>query len=248
MADQEFLASFAVEIDETGVARLQTVLEENRKLAEELAGTFDAASAAVRTLSEELGVLPDFSGRGLTAENLPGSGGLSLGLDFSQASGELDRFTGLVKQPLSLKADASGIVSAGRKAWESVRALFSEPVKFRAKAGTGGNTGSPERDASGGTAGARSAGADSTGIRQRLAGAFPAAGKSAAGASGILSLPAGLSAGASSAGSVTQNYRTVSAPVSIQVQASGADAEEIGQRLYDTAERYLLRTLRCAME
>ena len=64
MADQEFLASFAVEIDETGVTRLQTVLEENRKLAEELAGTFDAASAAVRALSEELGVLPDFSGRG----------------------------------------------------------------------------------------------------------------------------------------------------------------------------------------
>ena len=34
MADQEFLASFAVEIDESGVSRLQAVLEENRKLAE----------------------------------------------------------------------------------------------------------------------------------------------------------------------------------------------------------------------
>ena len=30
MADQEFLASFAVEIDESGVSRLQAVPEENR--------------------------------------------------------------------------------------------------------------------------------------------------------------------------------------------------------------------------
>ena len=30
MASQEFLASFAVEIDEAGVSRLQQVLEENR--------------------------------------------------------------------------------------------------------------------------------------------------------------------------------------------------------------------------
>ena len=34
MADQEFLASFAVDIDEAGVARLQTILSENRELAE----------------------------------------------------------------------------------------------------------------------------------------------------------------------------------------------------------------------
>ena len=30
MADQEFLASFAVDIDEAGVARLQTIPSENR--------------------------------------------------------------------------------------------------------------------------------------------------------------------------------------------------------------------------
>ena len=34
MASQEFLASFAVDIDEGGVSRLQQVLEENRELAE----------------------------------------------------------------------------------------------------------------------------------------------------------------------------------------------------------------------
>ena len=37
MAEQEFLASFGVEIDESGVQRLQVALEQNRELAEELA-------------------------------------------------------------------------------------------------------------------------------------------------------------------------------------------------------------------
>ena len=48
MASQEFLASFAVDIDEGGVSRLQQVLEENRDLAEEVASAFEAATAAIR--------------------------------------------------------------------------------------------------------------------------------------------------------------------------------------------------------
>ena len=47
MASQEFLASFAVEIDEAGVSRLQQVLEENRDLANEVASAFEAATAAI---------------------------------------------------------------------------------------------------------------------------------------------------------------------------------------------------------
>ena len=46
---------------------------------------------------------------------------------------------------------------------------------------------------------------------------------------------------------VTQESRNVSAPVTIQVQASGVSAEEVGQQLYDPEERYLLRTLKGAM-
>ena len=38
MADQEFLASFAVDIDEAGVVRLQTILSDNRDLANEVSG------------------------------------------------------------------------------------------------------------------------------------------------------------------------------------------------------------------
>lgn len=47
MASQEFLASFAVDIDEGGVSRLQSVLEENRDLANEVAAAFSAATAAI---------------------------------------------------------------------------------------------------------------------------------------------------------------------------------------------------------
>ena len=60
--------------------------------------------------------------------------------------------------------------------------------------------------------------------------------------------PADLSLSTSAAGSVslpsvTQNNSNISAPVNIHVHASGMSAEAIGQGIYDTAERYLLRTL-----
>ena len=40
MADQQFLASFGVDIDESGVSRLQKILAENRMLAESLSASF----------------------------------------------------------------------------------------------------------------------------------------------------------------------------------------------------------------
>ena len=54
-------------------------------------------------------------------------------------------------------------------------------------------------------------------------------------------------AGSLGTSDITQNNSNVSAPVTIQVHSSGANAEQIGQKLYDTAERYLLRTLKSAM-
>ncbi len=47
MADQQFLASFGVEIDESGVSRLQKILSENRTLADSLSASFDVASFSV---------------------------------------------------------------------------------------------------------------------------------------------------------------------------------------------------------
>ena len=266
MADQEFLASFAVEIDEAGVTRLQKVLEDNRKLADQLASSFQEASAALRTLSEELGMLPDLSGRGITAEGMSGSGSLALGLDLSRAYKELDSFTALVKQPLSLKADTSGVTSAARSAWETVRSLFASPVVIRAKAETRGD------DAGGDSAPLKmSAGGRFTRptdvqvaedgdaeyiipvkkedralplLRQLLAELSPAARESLTGRTGV-ALPGSPAAGHAAAGIIRDN-RTVSAPVNIHVTAEGSDPEQIGRGLYDTAERYLLRTLESA--
>ena len=42
---QEFLASFAVDIDESGVTRLQTILKDNRALAESLSEAFAVVSS-----------------------------------------------------------------------------------------------------------------------------------------------------------------------------------------------------------
>ncbi len=65
------------------------------------------------------------------------------------------------------------------------------------------------------------------------------------GASSLIS--GGLAAGQLAGTQITQNNSNVSAPVTIQVRSSGANAEQIGQKLYDTTERYLLRTLRSVM-
>ena len=67
MADQEFLASFAVEIDEGGVSRLQTVLSENRDLANEVAAAFEAATAAIQEYQKAAlgGSIPPGKGTGI---------------------------------------------------------------------------------------------------------------------------------------------------------------------------------------
>ena len=62
MASQEFLASFAVEIDEGGVSRLQSVLEQNRELASSVAAAFEAATAAIREYEAVRAVRPDPGG------------------------------------------------------------------------------------------------------------------------------------------------------------------------------------------
>ena len=61
MAEQEFLASFAVEIDESGVEQLQSALEKNRELADALAAAFDRAHASVQAFFQELSEM-SFSG------------------------------------------------------------------------------------------------------------------------------------------------------------------------------------------
>ena len=45
--NQEFLASYAVDIDETGVARLQKILDDNRDKAKQVADAFSGADTAI---------------------------------------------------------------------------------------------------------------------------------------------------------------------------------------------------------
>ena len=271
VADQEFLASFAVEIDEAGVSRLQEVLEGNRALAEELAGAFSAATEAVHAFLEEIGALSVFSSSdpGVTEEGL-GTSGLGVGLDLGEAEKQLAAFIELAKKPVPLSANASGIVSAGRSAYESVRSLFSNPITLTVNTQTKNDPGS---DDPGSGITKMSVGGRFTKptdvqvaedgdaeyiipvkkedralplLRQLLGELSPAAREQLTGGAGTVDL-SGLSAGNALAAQITQNNSNVSAPVNIHVQASGASAEEIGQSLYDTAERYLLRTLQSSI-
>ena len=284
MADQEFLASFAVDIDEAGVSRLQAILTENRELADSLAAAFNAASEAIRSFAEDLGILPNFSnGYGITTEGMSGFGGLAVGLDLSKAFSDYEAFTALVKQPLSLKVNTSGITSAARSAMSSVRSIFAEPVDIRFRADLGGeeskSTGTTLKMSTGGrfsqpTDVQVAEDGDAEYIipvkkeekalpllRQLLSELSPAARESitnsGSGIQDMKLMPAEsreragtILSGSLAAGEVGttiyQTHQNVSAPVSIQVHASGTDPEQVGQSLYSMTEWYLQRTLESA--
>ena len=284
MADQEFLASFAMDIDEAGVSRLQAILTENRELADSLAEAFNAASAAIRSFAEELGILPNFSaGYGITTGGMGGFGGLAVGLDLSKAFSDYEAFTALVKQPLSLKVNTSGITSAARSAMSSVRSIFAEPVDIRFRADPGGeeskSTGTTLKMSTGGRFSSPTdvqVAEDGDAeyiipvkkeekalplLRQLLSELSPAARESITnselGIQDLKLMPAEsrertgtIFSGSLAAGEVGttiyQTHQNVSAPVSIQVHASGTDPEQVGQSLYSMTERYLQRTLESA--
>ena len=344
MASQEFLASFAVDIDEAGVSRLQQVLAENRDLANDVAAAFEAATAAIQEyqkaalggdnpsgegnrddgsgknrgvidqgedqselaallrnyrfedqndedlipyLEEVKQQLPDIS-QGIrdmadktekpepsTSENGEG-GGLEGSLNLDGARGELEAFRKDAAQPVALSGNAAGIVSAAKAALSSVKSMFSTPLTITAKVETeGGDGDGGDGGDTGGSTLKMSAGGRFSKptdvqvaedgdaeyiipvkkenravplLKQLLAELSPSARASLSlgdGASSLIS--GGLSAGQPAGAQITQNNSNVSAPVTIQVRSTGANAEQIGQKLYDTTERYLLRTLRSVM-
>ena len=288
MADQQFLASFGVDIDESGVSRLQKILAENRTLADSLSASFDAASESVKafreSISEDFPTLFSGSGYGNVTENLFGEyAGLKIGLNMTEPKKEIASFTENAKKPIPLTANASSIVSAARTAMESVRSLFSETFTLNVRAETNTDRKSEEhsprqdsqkREETGSaflrmSAGGRFSRPTSVQVaedgdaeyiipvkkenralpllRQLMSELSPAARQSLTEGTATAAMVAPLpSASAVTGSSVTQNNQNVSAPVTINVNASGADANRIGQSIYDTAERYLLRTLRGA--
>ena len=281
MADQEFLASFGVDIDESGVSRLQKILTENKTLGDSLAASFNAAAEGVKAFKGSISTdLPSlFGGYGNVTENLFGSaGGLKIGLNMTEPKKEIAGFTAEAKKEIPLAANASGIVSAARTALENVRSLFSETFTINVRASMNTDDGDGKKDSRTDSRNRDDTGAAllrmSTGgrfskptsvqvaedgdaeyiipvkkenralplLRQLLGELSPAARASLTGGAGNVGTAA-LSAALPS-GNVTQNNQNVSAPVTINVNAMGSNAEAIGQTIYNTAERYLLRTLK----
>ena len=271
MAEQEFLASYAVDIDEAGVRNLRQTLRDNRDLAKEVSSAFAGATEALRDFLREAAqalpsLFPSTAGHGVTTETLFGSAaGLQLGLNTDKARKDLQAFLDAAKKPVPLFANTSAITAAARSALEAVRSILSAPVTLNVNtntytggSGNGGTVGGAFfRMSAGGRFSrptnvqvaedgdaeyiipVRKEGRALPLLRQLLGELSPAARKSLLGAS----LPAGIPAGHPA---VTKN-QTVSAPVNIHVHAGSGNAETIGETIYDTAEKYLLRTLRGVM-
>ena len=126
---QEFLASFAVDIDEGGVNRLQRILQQNRELAEQLASAFDEArssmEAFIQAASQDLTELPFFQQVNPVEEAFGTSGTFAIDLNFDKASKQLESFLAGAKKQLRLSADASGIVSAVSSAISQARSMLA---------------------------------------------------------------------------------------------------------------------------
>ena len=271
-ADQEFLASFGVEIDETGLLRLQEELTKNRAFADDLAAAFGRAQEAMTSFFDSMAEITmqtlDFGSGGIAGE---AASGLSIpfSLDMTKANRELNAFFKEAGKNLKLTADASGVVSAGRGALNTLRSLYSSTtLSVRAnvqtssasgginlntmlKAATGGRftrpqqveiaeDGDPEYMIP-----VKKEGIAVPLLRQ-LIGELSASARESL-QSGSLNELSGMlaSAGGANAPTVNQtNNNSVQAPVSIQVTASGSDPEAVGRSVYDVAEQYLLRTLK----
>jgi len=276
MADQEFLASFGVEIDETGLLRLQEALTKNRALADDLAAAFNRAQEAMTgffaSMSEITMPSLDFGSGNLTGENQTGLS-IPFSLDMTKANRELNAFFKEAGKNLKLTADASGVVSAGRGALNTLRSLYSSTtlsvkanVQTFTVSGGGINLNTMLKAATGGRF-TRSQQVEiaedgdpeyvipvkkegiAVPLLRQLIGELSASareslqGGSLGGLSGMLSSVAGATAP-----TVNQtNNNSVQAPVSINVTASGSDPEAVGRSVYNVAEQYLLRTLKGAI-
>jgi hypothetical protein len=276
MADQEFLASFGVEIDETGLLRLQEALTKNRALADDLAAAFNRAQEAMTYFFDSIAEISmptlDFGSGGIAGE---ATSGLSIpfSLDMTKANRELNAFFKEAGKNLKLSADASGIMSAGRSALNSLRSLYSSTtLSVRAnvqtstsagginlntmlKAATGGRftrpqqveiaeDGDPEY-----VIPVKKEGIAVPLLRQLIGELSASARESLQGGTlgGSLNSLSGMLSSASGATAPTVNQtnnNSVQAPVSINVTASGSDPEAVGRSVYDVAEQYLLRTIR----
>lgn len=228
MADQEFLASFGVEIDESGVERLQTALAKNRELAEELAAAFDRARESVRAFFRDLNEisLPGLNSGKASVTEEPAGMNIPISPDFTKANKELAAFLKEATKAFKLTADGSAVVSAGRNALSSLQSMFASTVlPLKVQIETSGGTGNAA-GAVGSAASAATASVAQTGAK-----------------AAVSSLETLMNVSFVNAPVTNNSSKTVQAPVSINVTAAGSNPEAVGRSVYNVAEQYLLRTL-----
>ena len=284
MALQEFLASYAVKVDEDGARRLQRILDQNRESAAELTKLFASAKAALAGLKAEISdaagmkdVLSGISGffpkTAVSAESgegrssadagkvSRGSASVSVGADMSAANEALDSYKAKTEslRP-KLAVNATGITSAVSSAIASVRSMLSSvSVSIPVRAVASLDTSSLKKQATGVTLTGVTAAAYGGGGRvdsptmaliaeegdpeyvipvKNEERALPLIRQMMGELSGAARNQLALGSGGSSSVS-----RSVEAPVTINVNSAAAPAEAVGQFIYDTARRSLLKTL-----
>lgn len=114
MAMQEYLASYAVKVDEDGARRLQAILERNREAAAALASVFSSARSALaalkKELSESVNLKNVFSSLNTGGGSAGTAGGASSGL--SGSSGRGTATSGSLSSASGFSAGAS-VLSVG---------------------------------------------------------------------------------------------------------------------------------------
>ena len=178
MALQEYLASYAVKVDEDGARRLQRILDQNRESAAELTEAFSSARSALAGLKAELsdtvglknvlssltgGLSSSFSNAALSSGSGEGLSSVSAGslskssasvavsADMSAANEALDSYKAKAEtlRP-KLSVNATGITSAVSSAIASVRSMLSSvSVSIPVKAVASLDTSSLKKQASG---------------------------------------------------------------------------------------------------
>ncbi|MBQ9210934.1 MAG: hypothetical protein IJ153_04470 [Clostridia bacterium] len=131
MALQEFLASYAVQVDEDGARRLQRILDQNRLSARELSSAFSAAYSSLVALKKELS---DASGLKNVLSALSASAAASSRLPASLAAGGASGSAGAAS--LASSASLSGgksVLSVSADLTSAEEALASFRAKIEAE-------------------------------------------------------------------------------------------------------------------
>jgi hypothetical protein len=134
MAMQEFLASYAVKVDEDGARRLQAILERNREAGAALASVFSSARSALaalkKELSESVNLKNVFSSLNTGGGSAGTAGGASSGLSGSSGRGTATSgsypITGLTPETDYIIQVRGDYGSDSKSEW--VESLFTTPA------------------------------------------------------------------------------------------------------------------------